>query len=121
MSTRPQGITHPSIDELLESTESKYSLVIYAARRARQITGYYSQMGDYLLEYVGPLVETQPQEKPMSIAMREIHAGLLVASVDEGSEAEADAEEVVEVVAEEAPAGEPELVAIDTAEIAEDD
>ncbi len=121
MSTRPQGITHPSIDELLESTESKYSLVIYAARRARQITGYYSQMGDYLLEYVGPLVETQPQEKPMSIAMREIHAGLLVASVDEGGEAEADAEEVIEVVAEEAPAGEPELVAIDTAEIAEDD
>ena len=27
--TRPEGITHPSIDELLEKTDSKYSLVIY--------------------------------------------------------------------------------------------
>ena len=113
---RPQGVTHPSIDELLQSTESKYSLVIYAARRARQITGYYSQMGDYLLEYVGPLVETQPQEKPMSIAMREIHAGLLVASVDEG-----DSEETAEVAeVEENVQSEPELVAVDTAEIDQD-
>ncbi|MDQ3114270.1 MAG: DNA-directed RNA polymerase subunit omega, partial [Actinomycetota bacterium] len=30
-----------------------------------------------LLEYVGPLVETHVQEKPLSIAMREIDAGLL--------------------------------------------
>ncbi|HMA47384.1 MAG TPA: DNA-directed RNA polymerase subunit omega, partial [Frankiaceae bacterium] len=31
-----------------------------------------------LLEYVGPLVETaSPQEKPLSIALREINAGLL--------------------------------------------
>ena len=86
MSARPEGITHPSIDELLATTESKYSLVIYAARRARQITGYYSQMGDYLLEYVGPLVETHPQEKPMSIALREIHSGMLVATTDDAPE-----------------------------------
>jgi len=112
---RPQGVTHPSIDELLQTTESKYSLVIYAARRARQITGYYSQMGDYLLEYVGPLVETQPQEKPMSIAMREIHAGLLVASVDEGGDEPAAEAEVVE------ESTEPELVAVDTAEIEQND
>lgn len=102
MSTRPEGITHPSIDELLMTTESKYSLVIYAARRARQITGYYSQVGEYLLEYVGPLVETHPQEKPMSIAMREIHAGLLVATADEEPAAPAE------------PVTEPHLVAIDT-------
>ncbi|TAK71162.1 MAG: DNA-directed RNA polymerase subunit omega [Actinomycetota bacterium] len=78
-SARPEGITHPSIDELLEATDSKYSLVIYAAKRARQINAYYSQLGEGLLEYVGPLVETHVQEKPLSIAMREINAGLLVA------------------------------------------
>ena len=39
-------------------TDSKYSLVIYAAKRARQINAYYSQLGEGLLEYVGPLVET---------------------------------------------------------------
>lgn len=76
-SFRPEGITHPSIDELLEKTDSKYSLVIYASKRARQINAYYSQLGEGLLEYVGPLVETHVQEKPLSIALREIDAGLL--------------------------------------------
>ncbi len=73
----PQGITNPPIDELLEATNSKYSLVIYAAKRARQINAYYSQLGEGLLEYVGPLVEPGMQEKPLSIALREINAGLL--------------------------------------------
>ncbi len=73
----PEGITNPPIDSLLEATDSKYSLVIYAAKRARQIIAYYSQLGDGLLEYVGPLVETHIQEKPLSIALREIDAGLL--------------------------------------------
>lgn len=73
----PEGITNPPIDQLLERTSSKYALVIYAAKRARQINSYYSQLGEGLLEYVGPLVETAPQEKPLSIALREIDAGLL--------------------------------------------
>jgi len=73
----PEGITNPPIDSLLEATDSKYSLVIYAAKRARQINAYYSQLGEGLLEYVGPLVETHIQEKPLSIALREIDAGLL--------------------------------------------
>ena len=77
-STQPLGITHPSIDALLEKTDSKYSLVIYASKRARQINAYYSQLSEGLLEYVGPLVETHVQEKPLSIALREIDAGLLV-------------------------------------------
>ncbi len=53
--------------------------MIYASKRARQINAYYSQLGEGLLEYVGPMVETTPQEKPLSIAMREINAGLLTA------------------------------------------
>jgi DNA-directed RNA polymerase subunit omega len=75
--SRPEGITYPSIDALLDKTESKYSLVIYAAKRARQINAYYSQLGEGLLEYVGPLVDTYVQEKPLSIALREIDEGLL--------------------------------------------
>ena len=73
----PEGITNPPIDELLEKTGSKYSLVIYSAKRARQINAYYSQLGEGLLEYVGPLVETHVHEKPLSIALREINADLL--------------------------------------------
>ena len=71
------GITSPPIDDLLTRTDSKYKLVLYSAKRARQINAYYSQLGEGLLEYVGPLVETHVQEKPLSIAMREINEGLL--------------------------------------------
>lgn len=73
----PEGITNPPIDELLEKTSSKYALVIIAAKRARQINAYYGQLGEGLLEYVGPLVETRPQEKPLSIALREVNANVL--------------------------------------------
>ena len=81
----PEGITNPPIDELLAATDSKYSLVIYAAKRARQINAYYSQLGEGLLEYVGPLVETHAQEKPLSIALREVAEGLLNAEPIEGA------------------------------------
>ncbi|MDR0504502.1 MAG: DNA-directed RNA polymerase subunit omega [Bifidobacteriaceae bacterium] len=74
---KPEGITDPPIDQLLEITDSKSGLVIYAARRARQINGYYAQLNEGLLEYVGPLVDVTAQEKPLSIAMREINQGLL--------------------------------------------
>ena len=75
----PIGITDPPIDELLDHTESKYGLVLYAAKRARQINSYYSQLNEGLLANVGPLVDVRGQEKPLSIAMREINDGLLVA------------------------------------------
>ncbi|HEX4791780.1 MAG TPA: DNA-directed RNA polymerase subunit omega [Actinospica sp.] len=71
------GIINPPIDELLEVVDSKYQLVIMAAKRARQINAYYSQLGEGLLEYVGPLVETRVQEKPLSIALREANQRLL--------------------------------------------
>ena len=33
----PEGITNPPIDDLLDQVSSKYALVIFAAKRARQI------------------------------------------------------------------------------------
>ena len=72
-----EGITNPPIDDLLSQVSSKYALVIYAPKRARQINDYYAQLGEGLLEYVGPLVETHVHEKPLSIAMREINSGML--------------------------------------------
>ena len=71
------GIINPPIDDLLTKTDSKYKLVLYSAKRARQINAYYSQLGEGLLEYVGPLVETRSQEKPLSISLREIKERLL--------------------------------------------
>lgn len=77
LTTQPEGITNPPIDDLLDSIDSKYRLVIFAAKRARQINAYYSQLGEGLLENVGPLVSAAPQEKPLSIALRELKDGLL--------------------------------------------
>ncbi|REE99589.1 DNA-directed RNA polymerase subunit omega [Thermomonospora umbrina] len=77
MAANSEGITNPSIDELLEVVDTKYGLVSIAAKRARQINAYYAQLGEGLLEYVGPLVETHVQEKPLSIALRETREGLL--------------------------------------------
>ncbi|MEO6020544.1 MAG: DNA-directed RNA polymerase subunit omega [Knoellia sp.] len=73
----PIGITNPPIDELLTHVDSKYSLVLYSAKRARQINAYYAQLQDGLLEYVGPLVDSEVHEKPLSIALREINGNLL--------------------------------------------
>jgi DNA-directed RNA polymerase subunit omega len=83
----PIGITKPPIDQLLEHADSKYQLVVFAAKRARQINAYYSQLNEGLLENVGPLVDTRPQEKPLSIALREIDAGLLTIETVEAPEA----------------------------------
>ena len=73
----PIGITDPPIDELLDKVSSKYALVIFAAKRARQINSYYQEQDEGVFEFVGPLVTPEPGEKPLSIALREIDAGLL--------------------------------------------
>ena len=88
----PEGITNPPIDDLLDKVDSKYRLVLFAAKRARQINAYYSQLGEGLLDNVGPLVEIRVQEKPLSIALREIEDSLLECTqVDPEAEAAARA------------------------------
>ncbi len=79
----PIGITNPPIDDLLSIADSKYALVIYSAQRARQINAYYSQLQEGLLDYVGPLVETEVHEKPLSIALREINERMLTSEPTE--------------------------------------
>ncbi|XNZ01221.1 DNA-directed RNA polymerase subunit omega [Micrococcus luteus] len=78
MTDQYDGIVNPPIDSLLERVDSKYALVLFAAKRARQINAYYSQLHEGLFEYVGPLVDTELNEKPLSIALREVETDLLV-------------------------------------------
>ncbi|MEY8208737.1 DNA-directed RNA polymerase subunit omega [Corynebacterium sp. MNWGS58] len=73
----PEGITDPPIDELLKKVSSKYALVIFAAKRARQINSYYQEQDEGVFEFVGPLVTPEPGEKPLSLSLREIEEGLL--------------------------------------------
>ena len=78
MTEQYDGIVNPPIDSLLERVDSKYALVLFAAKRARQINAYYSQLHEGLFEYVGPLVDTSLNEKSLSISLREIESDLLV-------------------------------------------
>ncbi|MFA9429128.1 DNA-directed RNA polymerase subunit omega [Egicoccus sp. AB-alg2] len=59
------------IDDLMDKVDSKFHLVHLAAKRAREINGYYAQLGEGLGQYVPPLVQTA-SNKPLSIALEEI-------------------------------------------------
>lgn len=51
--------------------DSNFHLVHLAAQRAREINGYYAQLGEGLGTHVPPLVSV-PSNKPLSIALEEI-------------------------------------------------
>ncbi len=69
-----EGIVSPSIDRLLEKVDSKYELVMFASKRARQINEYYSALHEgSLFNNVGPLVDSTVDEKALTIALKEIH------------------------------------------------
>lgn len=68
----PEGITFPPIDELVKRTDSRYGLVIYAAKRARQINAYNQQLEANMMQFIGPVVPVEAEDKALSIALREI-------------------------------------------------
>ena len=83
-----QGIINPPIDELLETVDAKYQLVIFASKRARQINDYYTDIHEgSMFDNVGPLVDSTIEDKPLSVALHEIHQGKLVLTKDENPEA----------------------------------
>ncbi|WP_297564822.1 DNA-directed RNA polymerase subunit omega [uncultured Arcanobacterium sp.] len=73
-SPNPEGIIKPPIDELLSKVDSKYTLAVFGAARARQINDYRQEMksGDGNITNVGPLVPSTPEDKPLSLAFEEI-------------------------------------------------
>ncbi|MEY4101890.1 MAG: DNA-directed polymerase subunit omega [Actinomycetota bacterium] len=80
MATKLEGIINPPIDDLLSKVESKYALVIFASKRARQINDYYSDLHEgSLFDNVGPLVDSNIDDKPLSVALHEINEDKLVA------------------------------------------
>ena len=51
---------HPRIDELTEHVDTRYALVIIAAKRARQINNYHHQLGEGTFDdFPPPLVESR--------------------------------------------------------------
>lgn len=61
----------PPIERVLEKTQNRFTLVVLAARRARQINAYFNQLGEGLGSFVPPQVHSLSR-KPLSIALEEI-------------------------------------------------
>ncbi len=61
----------PPIERILAKTDSRFALVVLAARRARQINDYFNQLGEGLGSYVPPQVHSLSR-KPLSISLEEI-------------------------------------------------
>ena len=75
---------HPRIDELLDNVDSRYALVIVAAKRARQINNYHHQLGEGTFDdFPPPLVESRSKNF-LTMAFEEIAEGKLEARYPAG-------------------------------------
>ena len=69
---------HPRIDELLDKVDSRYALVIVAAKRARQINNYHHQLGEGTFdEFAPPLIESRSKNY-LTMALEETAEGKIV-------------------------------------------
>ncbi|GMQ93158.1 MAG: hypothetical protein BMS9Abin12_0635 [Acidimicrobiia bacterium] len=73
----------PPIGEIVAKTNSRFALVVLAARRARQINAYFNELGSGIGGYVPPQVHSLSR-KPLSIALEEIvEDKVVVAPIEE--------------------------------------
>jgi DNA-directed RNA polymerase subunit omega len=72
---------YPRIDELLDNaTQSRYGLVIAAAKRARQINNYHHQLGEGTFDdFPPPLVQSRSKNY-LTMALEEIAEGKILIS-----------------------------------------
>lgn len=81
------AIVNPKMEELLEHTENKFTLVIEAAKRARQIKNFHKRLGEGV-GGVAPLKLEDISRKPLSVALGEIAEGKIEYDRSEMEEAE---------------------------------
>jgi DNA-directed RNA polymerase subunit omega len=74
----PGGIPIAEFDVLRSKVDSTFHLVHLAAKRAREINGYYAHLGEGLTHYIPPLMAVD-SNKPLSIALEEIAAEKVIA------------------------------------------
>ena len=68
------AVIHPRIDELLDQVDSRYALVIVAAKRARQINNYHHQLGEGTFDEFPPLVESRSKNY-LTMSLEEVSEG----------------------------------------------
>jgi DNA-directed RNA polymerase subunit omega len=69
-------VIHPRIDELLDNVDSRYALVIVAAKRARQINNYHHQLGEGIGfdDAPPPLIESRSKNY-LTMSLEEVAQG----------------------------------------------
>jgi len=73
------------METALKETGGRFSLVVLAARRARQINAYFNELGEGIGHYVPPQVHSLSR-KPLTIAFEEIAESKVVAATVEDAE-----------------------------------
>ena len=70
---------NPRVDELLDNVDSRYALVIVAAKRARQINNYHHQLGEGMgfEDAPPPLIESRSKNY-LTMALEETAEGKIV-------------------------------------------
>lgn len=116
MSSRHDTMMNPSIEDLLERAESKFSLVTLSSQRAREINSYFNQLGEGLGTIVPPQV-TSVARKPLSIAFEEIGSDKIVLA--RTSELEAEEAAAAAAAEADAKAAEAEAQAAQVAAVAD--
>jgi len=71
---------YPRLDDLLANVDSRYAVVIVAAKRARQINNYHHQLGEGMLDdFPPPLVESRSKNY-LTMALEEVAEGQITYS-----------------------------------------
>jgi DNA-directed RNA polymerase subunit omega len=69
---------HPRIDELMNQVDSRYALVIIAAKRARQINNYHHQLGEGTFDELAPPLIESRSKNYLTMSLEEISEGKIV-------------------------------------------
>lgn len=67
-------MTNPKLEDLLEHADNKFTLVVEAAKRARQITNFQKRLGEGI-GGVAPIKLEDISKKPLTVAFEEIAEG----------------------------------------------
>jgi DNA-directed RNA polymerase subunit omega len=69
-----QSMINPKMEDLIEHSENKFTLVVEASKRARQITNFQKRLGEGV-GGVAPLKVEDISKKPLTVALEEIAEG----------------------------------------------
>jgi DNA-directed RNA polymerase subunit omega len=71
-------VINPRVDTLLKQVDSRYALVIVAAKRARQINNYHHMLGEGSFDEAPPPMIESRSKNYLTMSLEEVAQGKLV-------------------------------------------